>query len=249
MEDQSGITREGWLALGVGAALAACMLAFPFASYVASYFTVLVHEMGHALTGWAFGYPSIPAFDFVYGGGVTSHTERTLMLAVGVQGALLWLAWLFRRNPPSLVLALGISALYGLLAFTSLHELTITAMGHGMELIIAGVFLHRALGGRACHHGAERVAYSFLGCFVTLTNLRFAYRLMASSFHREVYEEAKGGGHWMDFSVLAEQHLHTSLEIIAASFLVLCLVAPVLAIAGNHFREATAEWIVHLRRV
>ena len=249
MTGGGGITREGWVALGVGGLLAACTLHFPFASFVFSYFTVLAHEMGHALTGWVYGYPSIPAFDFVYGGGVTSHTERARLLAVGVQLALIWLAWVFRRNPPSLTLALAAAALYGFTAWTPAHEPLITAMGHGTELIIAGVFLHRALSGRACHHGVERVAYGFVGWFLTFDNLRFAHRLVTNPFQRELYEEAKGGGHWMDFSVLAEQHLHVPLESVAASFFFLCLLPPALAFIGNYYAEASAAAIVRLRRI
>jgi hypothetical protein len=243
------ISREGWVALGAGALVAACTLQFSFASYVFSYFTVLVHEMGHALAGWLYGYPSIPAFDFVYGGGLTSYTERVELLALAVQAALLWLAWLFRRNPPSLALALGAAALYGLTAWTSAHEPVITAMGHGTELVIAGVFLHRALSGRACSHGAERLAYGFVGWFVTFDNLRFAHRLVTSSFHREVYEAAKGGGHWMDFSVLAEQSLRAPLESVAAAFFLLCMLPPALAILGNYYASTSVAAIVRLRRV
>ena len=244
-----GIDREGWAALGVGAALAVCILPLSFASHVFSYFGVLVHEMGHALAGWLYGYPSIPAFDFVYGGGVTSHTGRTLLLAAGAQGALLWLAWIFRRNPPSLLLALVAAALYALTAWTPLHEPVITAMGHGAELIVAGIFLHRAASGSACHHGAERVAYGFLGWFVTFDNLRFAHRLATSSFHREMYEQAKGGGHWMDFSVLAEQYLQVPLDRVALAFFVLCLFAPALAILANHYATASAALGARLRRI
>lgn len=246
---RQGIEREGWAALGVGAALAACVLPLSFASYVFSYFGVLVHEMGHALAGWLYGYPSVPAFDFVYGGGVTSYTGRAPLLAAGVQGALLWLAWIFRRNPPSLLLALSAAALYALTAWTRLHDAVITAMGHGAELMVAGIFLHRAASGRACHHGAERVAYGFVGWFLTCDNLRFARRLVTSPFHREMYEQAKGGGHWMDFSVLAEQYLQAPLERVALVFFGLCLLAPVLAILANHYAAASAALIARLRRI
>lgn len=246
---REGIDRAGWAALGAGAALAACILPLSFASYVFSYFGVLVHEMGHALAGWLYGYPSIPAFDFVYGGGVTSYTVRAPLLAAIVQGVLLWLAWIFRRNPPSLLLALATAALYALTAWTSLHDSVITAMGHGAELIVAGIFLHRAASGRACHHGAERLAYGFVGWFVTFDNLRFAHRLVTSPFHREMYEQAKGGGHWMDFSVLAEQYLRVPLESVALAFFGLCLLAPALAILANHYAAASAALIARLRQV
>lgn len=244
-----GIDREGRAALLVGAVLAGCTLALPFARYVFSYFTVLAHEMGHALAGWLYGYPSIPAFDFFYGGGVTSYTERTPLLAGSVQCGLLGLAWIFRRNPPSLLLTLGAAGLYGLTAWTSLHQPVITAMGHGTELVIAGVFLHRAASGSACHHGAERLAYGFVGWFVTFDNLRFARRLVTSPLQREMYEQAKGGGHWMDFSVLAEQHLQLPLAHVAQAFFCLCLLPPALALLANHYTEASAALGRRLRRI
>jgi len=122
-------------------------------------------------------------------------------------------------------------------------------MGPGAELVVSAVFLHRGLSGRTCHHRAERFAYAFLGWFVILDNLRFAHRLLTSAFQREIYAEAKGGGHWMDFSVLAEQHLHVALEQVAALFLILCLLAPTLAVLGNWNRRTLAAAILELRRL
>lgn len=243
-----GIAREGWVAAALGAGAAAVVVQVPLLRFVFSYLTTLVHEMGHALTGWLYGYPSIPAFDFVYGGGITSHTQRAPWLAVAVQAGLVALLWLFRRNPASLALALGANALYALTAWTDAHEAVITAMGHGSELIIAGIFVHRALSGRACHHGAERATYAFAGFFITFDNLRFAYLLASSPYHRAVYEGSKGGGHWMDFSVLA-QTFHTSLEQIAGVFFVLCLLPPLVAFLANHYRGATRAALLRLRRV
>lgn len=249
MASGAGIDREGWGAAIAGVGLAAVVLWFPLARFIASYFGVLTHEMGHALTGWLYGYPSVPAFDFVYGGGITSRIDRVPLLAALVQAGLLWLAWLFRRNTASLLLVLFANAFYASTAWTALHEPVITAMGHGTELVIAGWFLHRALSGRACHHAAERTAYAFVGCFLTLENLRFSYLLATDPYHRAAYEEAKGGGHWMDFSVLAEHHLHTSLEQVAGLFFVLCLVPPAVALMGNHFGGVTAGIVMRLRRV
>jgi hypothetical protein len=248
-DERGGISPAGWLAAGIGLVLAAVALQLPFLSFVVSYLGVLVHEMGHALVGWLYGYPSIPAFDFVYGGGVTSHTNRIPLIAVSVLVGLAALAWLFRRNPPSLWLCSSATLLYALTAWSSLHHAVIAAMGHGFELVIAGVFLHRALSGRACHHDAERIAYGFVGWFLTLHNVRFAYRLITDAAHRRMYEQAKGGGHWMDFSVLAEQHLHVSLEAVAFVFLLLCLLPPALSLLGNHHRAAVADTLSRLRRV
>ncbi len=240
---------EGWIAVTLGGVLALCILPMELLSYALGYLKILAHEMGHAIVGWLYGYPSIPAFDFVYGGGVTSHSERIVALAVCVQAALLWIAWLFFRNTASFAIAAGACAFYATTAWTSLHDPLIIAMGHGTELVIAGVFLHRAFSGRACHHGAERVAYAFTGWFITFVNLDFAYGLTTNSFEREMYEQAKGGGHWGDFSRLAEHHLHTSLESVAGAFFALCLVPPALAFLGNHYHAASVAVIARLRQV
>jgi hypothetical protein len=197
--ERNGIERDGWIAAAAGLALAALVFLVPFLTYVFSYMITLVHEMGHAFFGWLYGYPSIPAFDFRYGGGVTSHQERVTILALGVQGVLVLAIYVFRHNPVSRALALSICAAYAWTAWTSLHHMVTTAMGHGAELVFAAIFFHRALSGRACQTSAERPLYAFLGFFITFYDVRFAHRLLTSSFHRKLYGQAKGGGHWMDF--------------------------------------------------
>ena len=38
-----------------------------------------------------------------------------------------------------------------------------------------------------------------------------------------IYGEAKGGGHWMDFSRLADDYFHTSVATVAHFFFICCL--------------------------
>lgn len=246
---ERGIDRAGWTAVGVGAGLALVALELPFVSFVLSWFVTLVHELGHALAGWLYGYPSIPAFDFVYGGGVTAHGSRVRLIPVVVAGALGVAAWVFRRNPPSLVLAVGLLALYAATAWTPAHHAVVVAMGHGGELLFATLFLHRAASGRACERPGERTLYALVGFFVVFHDVRFAWRLWTSPLERELYGAAKGGGHWMDFSRLANETFGVPLEAVAAAFLGLCLLPPVAAFAVNHYRGAFAEAAERLRRV
>jgi hypothetical protein len=223
---QPAIDRAGWMAFGGGLAAATLVLAFPLTHFVFSYFTTLVHEMGHAAAGWLFGYPSIPAFDLSYGGGVTLQQDRVLALVVGVAAAGAWGAYALRAQAFLRNGLLVLLALYGGLAATRGHEAVIVAMGHGGELLFATLFLHRALSGRGCTTPIERPLYALLGWFIVLSDLGFAWQLLTSSLHRELYEEAKGGGHWMDFSRLAEEFLHVRLETVAAVFLALCVLPP-----------------------
>jgi hypothetical protein len=217
---------------------------------VVGYFVVLVHELGHAAAGWLFGYPSLPAFDFRYGGGVTTHaSEQSLMIVAVVLGGLGMLGLALRGNPLSLGLVLGATAVYGALAFTHAHEAVIVAMGHGGELIFAFVFLQRAFTGSACKLPAERPLYAWIGFYIVFYSMGFAWRLATSAVARQQYADAKGGGHWMDFSRLAREHLGLPLETIAVIFFALCIATPLLALAWSWIGPWRDELRLRLGRV
>lgn len=186
--------------------------------------------MGHAAFGWLFGYPSVPAFDFTYGGGVTLHQQRAPLLCVAIAAAACFGAWSLRDRPPLRDLAIGWIVAWAALALTRGHEAVILAMAHGAELAFATLALHRALSGRGCTLEAERPLYGLAGGFLVLSSLRFAFRLATSASHRAAYADAKGGGHWMDFSRLANESLHVSLETVAVGFLIACLAPPAIAL-------------------
>jgi hypothetical protein len=226
-------------ALVVGGAMALVVYAVPFLRFVFYVLITLVHELGHALAAWAFGIPALPAFDFVYGGGVTIHQGRSVGLMILIYAAFLAIAYALRRNPGYLLgLAAWIVA-YSLAAFTTVHEAIEVAMGHGSELIFAGVFLYRALDGRACRVPAERPLYAFCAFFILVSDVAFALGLLTSATQVADYEDAKGGGHWMDFSRLAEEYLHVDLQAVAFFFLLACVLVPVLAVAAQRRRAAS----------
>lgn len=243
------IEPAGWRALAIGAGLAAASFALPFVGVLVGMFVVLAHEMGHAVAGWLFAKPSIPAFDFVYGGGVTAHLDRSLPLLLAIYGGFAFLAWVFRHNRTSLALAAGLAGFHALLVVTGGDRAFITAMGHGGELLIAALFLHRAISGRGCKLEAERPLYAWIAFHIVLHDVRFAWGLMTSDLARELYGEAKGGGHWMDFDVLARQVLHVPLEAVAAAFLAACLVAPLVPLLGHWQRPRVERAMGRLLRV
>jgi hypothetical protein len=59
---------------------------------------------------------------------------------------------------------------------------------------------------------------------------------MTSHQRRQDYAAEKGGGHWMDFSRIADEHLHTSLQSVAALFLLACVLTPVVAFLVYRFK-------------
>jgi hypothetical protein len=124
---------------------------------------------------------------------------------------------------------------------TAAGDVVMIAMGHGGELAFAALFIHRALSGNACHHAAERTLYAWMGLHIVFHDIRFAFGLATNAFQREMYAGAKGGGHWMDFSRLADEFLGAPLEAVAGGFLVLCLLPPVLAFAACWLRPEVAS--------
>jgi hypothetical protein len=227
-EGAQHLDRKAWESLGIGLVTAVVILFVPFLSFVFRYLITLVHEIGHAIWGWFFGYPSIPAFDFTYGGGITMHQDRRIIIVIIVYLLFAWLFYLYRKNHFSLVVLFFIVTLYTLSAFTSFHSIVILFMGHGTELIFGAIFFYRALSGSSIIIDAERPLYGFLGFFIFFSDIGFAHRLITSTSFRAEYEAAKGGGHWMDFSRIAEEYLKVKLSTVAVLFLFLCLITPLL---------------------
>ncbi len=239
------VDRQGYQSILGGAGLAAAVVFLPpfaFVSYVLHPLVTLVHELGHTLAGWLYGYPSIPAFDFTYGGGVTIHQERQWLLIGLWLVALAWLGFVFRRNPGTLLVLAGITGAYFITAATSWHEAIVIAMGHGGELLFATVFLYRAWSGSSLVHELERPIYAFAGSYIQFYDLRFAFELLTSQAARLDYEDAKGGGHWMDFSRLANEFFGGRFLLVVLAFFVACLLPPLIAWLLHRYRPHWQQW-------
>lgn len=238
--------RTDWLVFASGPVFAVLIMAVPLLNHIFMTLVILTHEMGHALTGWLFGYPSLPAFDLRYGGGVTATFERSAVLLILVYAGFAFLLWTYRKNRSTLIVLFGLLALHIALSATDWHNVVFLFMGHGMELIIAGIFFYRALSGAAVVHAAERPLYCIISWFIVLSDLRFAHRLVFSAHERGMYEEAKGGGHWMDFSRIAEDYLHTDLKRVALVFLLCCLLPLVVGFLAFRYQEYLRSGVVKL---
>ena len=123
-----------------------------------------------------------------------------------------------------------------LLAVSPAHRHLMVLMGHGNELIIATVFIYRALSGSAVKVPAERPLYAACGLFIVFESLRFGAGLMTSEALRHAYEQAKGGGHWMDFSQLAGE-FEIRVKTLAALFFGSALAVPGVAWLLFRYRE------------
>jgi len=234
------LEQEDWLHIGIGLVIAIVALLVPILGYIFGYLGILVHEMGHTLFAWMFGYPSIPAFDFAYGGGVTRWQERSTFIRVLVWAGLAALVFYSRHRRPALIAAATLAVCFALVDMSRWHRAVMFEMGHGTELIVAIIFLYRALSGVAVKTPLERPLYAGVGFFLVLHNLRFAWGLMTDSYKRELYSEGKASVDMMDFTKLMHMTA-TSVETVAAFHLMVTLAVIPLACVLFHYREWIGE--------
>jgi hypothetical protein len=203
--DASESNSNAWKLLGIGLIAAVIAHVLPFIRFVLSPLVTLLHEFGHAVAAWLLGCPAIPAFDFVYGGGVTHHKYFQLPLGILIGAGWAWLGWTFRRNPRTLTL-IGICAGLWLIAVSSewRREVVISSMGHGGELILAGVLLYMALSGVGWRiPEIERPLGAFAAFFVQIQTMQFAWKLRNDPGFLAWYREGKGGAMMNDLEVIA----------------------------------------------
>lgn len=229
------VSAEGLRAVGIGAAIGVAVYLVPFLSFVFSYLNILAHEFGHALASWSFGYPAVPAFDWRYGGGVTLTGERHPLVFLACWGILGAAVYVNRHVSSHRNMVLAVVAVYGIVAFTPVHRIIELAMGHLMELILAGVFLYRSLSGRAVVHAVERPLYAACGVFMILHNVSLSWGLMTDIDARTAYGMAKGGGHWMDLSRISIDYLGIGLPLVAFGLFAACWATPVVVYCVHRF--------------
>ncbi len=231
------LDRSGWIMLLVGPIGALICFAFFWLRWTLETFKTLVHEMGRAIFGWLFGYPSFPAFDVIWGGGVTVHWERSTLLWLLIYVGFAGLFWVYRHNRTTVTVLAALVLLHAVCALTSIHSVLILFMGHGTELVIAGLFIYRALSGRAVIHEAERPLYGIIGFFIAFADISMAYKLLTNASYRADYLGAKGGDMDMDFSVIATDYLHTNMASVVMVFFVCCLLCLVLSFLAFRYME------------
>jgi hypothetical protein len=224
----------------IGVVLAVYVLSSTILSYLFGFSATLVHELGHSIGGWLFGYPSVPAFDFFYGGGVTVQYGRVWPLACVVAAVIVWYMYQHRRQQKVLLALTAVLLLYILLALTPAHQGLILAMGHGAELLFVGMLLYLAMKRVRAGRLLSIAFYAFLGAFILLDNIRFSYLLAFSEVERHHYEKAGAIGFQMDFSRLSQDFLHISVTTIAIFFMVLCLLTPLASYLALRVRRRTA---------
>lgn len=200
----------------------------PFLNYMLRMFGTLCHEIGHTIAGFAVGRPCLPAFDFTYGGGVTTIGERSwwLIAAYGLAAVVLWRqAGSHRWIRRAIVL---VATVLLLLVGTGLESAWFSWMGYGGQLLFATVFLHRALTGVAVIQPGERWLYGVVGWALLGHALALCWMLLFDSSFQQFYLIGKRGID-NDFVNLANVEFHVELSTVAWCSMMIGLLVPVVA--------------------
>ncbi|MDR1075052.1 MAG: hypothetical protein LBL59_01740 [Xanthomonadaceae bacterium] len=164
----------------VGAIANLAIFSLPLVRYMFGYYSVFVHELGHAGAAWAFGYPAIPVFNFVHGGGYTMYFGPFWLLRLALLGLLgvycrRWVKAHQGRLPLIMVL-FWMAYLPPLLNgawFRSIFDI----MGHAGELMGAMLFCYCALSPHVKRPIFEKYLMIVLGIFMYMHSLHFCYQL------------------------------------------------------------------------
>ncbi len=239
-------TKENWRTLLIGAGVALTAMFFFWPRWILETFRTLTHEFGHAVLGWLFGYPSLPAFDMLHGGGITAHFGRSGLLLFAIYAAVAGLMFLYRKNIKT-VMALSVALLiHAFVAFTDAHNVLILWMGHGMELFFGMLFIYRSLSGHAIVHEAERPLYAIVGFFLIFANISFAMSLLWDQSFLAEYMDGKGGILDNDFVRIAQDHLRVRMRAVVYFFLFASFMSPIIAVGYYLFDQYAAAALLAL---
>jgi hypothetical protein len=230
--------QENWKIIVAGVCLTALVFSSWQINFLLSYFVVLIHELGHSAISWLFGFPAIPAFDFMHGGGISVWSpERWFVVVWLVYAGFGWLLYRYRHNSLTCQCLWVTVLLYSLCAFTPLHTGLRILMGHGFELIFAGIFGYRGLSGFACRHSIERPLYLMLGQFTILYQLRFIAGLLWNTDIRAGYLQGKGGMIENDLVLVARDYLHVDLAVVVSVLAFATLATPLVTLVLYRYRQ------------
>lgn len=240
------IEKAGWQAIGIGFLLAIILRSFAILRILFHGFQVIVHEIGHAIAHWLFGYPAIPAVNILYGGGITISLGQSPLVLGLIYGCFAFFLYHFRDSRRRFILLVGFVGIYTFFLLTPLSKILMIFMGHGMELIAIVICLYFAIGGYFCRLDIERPLYAMLGFFLLFSDWENFREIIFNPDFREFYEQGIGGVIDNDFVILSRDYFNVDLSIVAGVFLVGCFFTPLVAFLLFRYEKLWLEGISFL---
>lgn len=166
---------------------------------------VLFHEMGHAIVAWLLGHPAIPAFDFMFGGGLTNWGQFHLSIALAIAAGFGFLGWRLRENRIAVAVIAAVFVIW--LIFVTKdwrQETAIATAGVLSEIVFASIFLYMALAGIGWRiPEIERPLGAIIAFYTEFHVWTFLIQLTRSQEFLAHYKEGKGGALMNDLEIVA----------------------------------------------
>jgi len=227
------IGKRGWISLGVGLLGSIAVYSSNFLAFAFHYFTLLVHEAGHTIFDWIFGYPSIPYFDFVFGGGVTISSQRSLELIAIIYIIFGIFLFVYMNNILTAGIIFTLMIVYSIFAFTFLHHVVDSFMGYGTEVIFGVFCLYMSIRKNALIHILEKPVFAFFGFLFLLHNLKVSYFSITPYLFNPKAETIK------DFMNISEEYLPIEPRTISLVLFISCFICMI----GVYFMHRYSDWI------
>lgn len=232
---RASTSAKGIEALLIGLVLAIVLFNVGFFKVLFHGALILVHEVGHAITHWAFGRPAIPTVNLLYGGGVTLTFGQIWLLNGVIYLGIAYLVYRLRNYPQWQGVVGLLTLLYTYCLLTSTNRMLSVLMGHGLEVVAIAVCLFLAATGYFCRIPGDRAIYAMLGFFILFSDVEFAWKLMHDADFRDWYEGGIGGVIDNDFVILANEYFQVNLSQVASIFMASCFFAAVVGLALPFF--------------
>jgi len=162
------------------------------------------HEIGHTISAWFYGYPTIPMFDFQNGGGLAlSISDQQIIIIISIWAAIAYGIYIFQENnilKTLLIMALIMNISF---IFTDHHLIIINFTGPLFESLIGSYMIYRALFNLAPRGSFERFLNSFFGFGLIFQVFVESYGLLKSYSFRLMYYEQKESHGFGDFDKIA----------------------------------------------
>ncbi len=189
-----------------------------------SYLSIFFHELGHAVFGLIYGYPSFPSFDPVYGGGMTYHFGRLIPIQFLVLAACAYFCFfIYSKDHRIFWLGVVLSVLLTISSLSEFHHVIMAFMGHGAEAIMGGVLLFKVLFNLTKDRSLEREAHAVIGFFMSFNLIDLCWKLIHDDAFQDQYFQQKGAERFGDFSKIADHLGHVN-ENTGAWFCIFCAI-------------------------
>ncbi len=172
-----------------------------------TYMSTFFHEIGHTLTAWFYGFPTLPMFDFEHGGGLSlfyNDGYDLIVILAAVYAALTCGMYYFKDNPwpRNILIGLLVFNLATMWSETIKYNM-IDFMGPAAECLIGGFLIFRALFNLAPRGAVERYLNSLIGFGMLLAVFIECAGLLRHDVYRMVYYQQKGMEGFGDFDKIA----------------------------------------------